>query len=792
MATSYTAFARHRLVNEANLQSQNISANTSVVVGALYLQSMDAYGAISAGAIGQARVTINGVNQYENANSTVSANQKKLLLAKQYTVGHDAAGKSSPAVSAQYYVNVTFAGVYYGTVSVGTWGMGALPTIPRHSSLNSIPTFQVPNGCSFSISRKSTFTHNLSFWVQNTSSPNLTNDSHWTWLMDVKNVATSGTFNFSTAQMKTIAARINQYNPGGGNISGKVKLWTNGVSGLSAQRTVSITSPAAATPNPSNLTLKAGNNLWVGYSNRHSNARFTYDIKVDCAGWSKTWTDLRDALSYPLTQTDVDNIQSRFTGSTSNGAIATITSKLDGQQYRTAYNKSFTVSVDSSLSSPQVNTTFTPTDTNSASVAITGSNQIMLQNVSTMRVTVPSSALTARGYGSLKTVEVSFGGVNKSLNYTSGNMIFDFGAVKNSSGSVTVKVTDSRGLSGSNSKEVTIYPFQYPVIDAIVQRQNNFESIINIAGTVSYTPSIPNNKYQVGSIYYQLNNGSRQMISSSSVTPGIINLTPISTILDTSITGTVKIIVVDSLGETTRSYSIGKGKPILFINSYKESVSIGNLTGTSYNGTLPGLLEFEAERYHSTGKTGIQMNNSDISGVKGIWFSTDTMNNSGEGLHFIRSGAEANVTSPDFYDYLYMRDGGVYVNSDTNPIFTVSDDGKNMMYGSGWLWLGGNWPNPNQTITPAKKLSECRNGWMLMWAKYDSGTTYDTDIVFTPVHKGSLKNGTQWRRFLISSNADTIGVKALHIYDNYLVGARDNSSSALNNSKIVLRAVFEF
>ena len=122
MATSgekYTAFARHRLNCRWSINRQDIAGNYTIVTGFLYLQSMDGYGAISASAVGQAQVTINGQKQTENATSQLSAHQNKLLLAKDYRVGHNNDGSKTTTVSGSYFVNVTFAGVYYGTISVG-------------------------------------------------------------------------------------------------------------------------------------------------------------------------------------------------------------------------------------------------------------------------------------------------------------------------------------------------------------------------------------------------------------------------------------------------------------------------------------------------------------------------------------------------------------------------------------------------------------------------------------------------------------------------------------------------
>ena len=43
------------------------------------------------------------------------------------------------------------------------------------------------------------------------------------------------------------------------------------------------------------------------------------------------------------------------------------------------------------------------------------------------------------------------------------------------------------------------------------------------------------------------------------------------------------------------------------------------------------------------------------------------------------------------------------------------------------LWTGCHFVTNTQTITPSKKLSECRNGWILVWSDYDPDTSASTD-----------------------------------------------------------------
>ena len=93
----------------------------------------------------------------------MSAHQKKLLFAANWVVGHNTDGTKDFKVTCSYNVNVTFAGVYYGTT---VWeGFGTLNTIPRTSSVSVSPaTINFGEKTRIHINRASgSFTHTLTF-----------------------------------------------------------------------------------------------------------------------------------------------------------------------------------------------------------------------------------------------------------------------------------------------------------------------------------------------------------------------------------------------------------------------------------------------------------------------------------------------------------------------------------------------------------------------------------------------------------------------------------------------------
>lgn len=121
---------------------------------------------------------------------------------------------------------------------------------------------------------------------------------------------------------------------------------------------------------------------------------------------------------------------------------------------------------------------------------------------------------------------------------------------------------------------------------------------------------------------------------------------------------------------------------------------------------------------------------------------------------------------------------------------------------TGKLYMAGTDSTP-QTVTPSKKLSECRNGWLLLWSDYDpdTSTANDADFATTIIPKSNATGG-KWngKSFLcdipryIGSNVNDVDterriMKILYIYDNYIKGSPNNNKDDRND--VVLRAVYE-
>lgn len=115
------------------------------------------------------------------------------------------------------------------------------------------------------------------------------------------------------------------------------------------------------------------------------------------------------------------------------------------------------------------------------------------------------------------------------------------------------------------------------------------------------------------------------------------------------------------------------------------------------------------------------------------------------------------------------------------------------------LWTGTLFMNANQTVTPSKKLSQCKNGWILLWSDYDTANSAATngDVFATYVPKrcysGGNWSGHSWLFDIpieASASAESRCIKKMYIWDNRIVGNAINEANSRND--VVLRAVYEW
>ena len=211
-------------------------------------------------------------------------------------------------------------------------------------------------------------------------------------------------------------------------------------------------------------------------------------------------------------------------------------------------------------------------DTNSTITSITGNNQWIVRNKSTLQITLNS--LQALKGATLSSATVNINGNNYNFSGISGSSILsaslDIGTLNISSNiNATITLTDSRGFVSTYTKAITILDYQDPYSTITLARLNNFYTQCNLE--VDCTYSSLNNTNSIA-IQWQAKKISDSAYGSLTT---IQNNTATTINLDNAYQWNVKIITTDSLG-TSVNYVlfVDKGIPLFFVDKDKNSVGI--------------------------------------------------------------------------------------------------------------------------------------------------------------------------------------------------------------------------
>lgn len=107
------------------------------------------------------------------------------------------------------------------------------------------------------------------------------------------------------------------------------------------------------------------------------------------------------------------------------------------------------------------------------------------------------------------------------------------------------------------------------------------------------------------------------------------------------------------------------------------------------------------------------------------------------------------------------------------------------------LWRGYHHMTANETVRPSKPLSQCNNGWVIVWSDWDAGSQgQDWNFCYSYVPKNTPWNGGQNHTFPLTAGENLWAIKTLYIYDTYFKGNSTNRDGA--NDDVVIRAVLEY
>lgn len=206
-------------------------------------------------------------------------------------------------------------------------------------------------------------------------------------------------------------------------------------------------------------------------------------------------------------------------------------------------------------------------DSNSATVAITGDNQYIIRNNSTLKISVSNAQ--ALNSATLKTLTAVVNGNAYTGTLKGSTGVINVGVVNVSYDTeVTVKIVDSRGNVGQKKITVLVYDWSLPSAIIKLNRKSNYysESVLNV--NANYASIGGKNTV---TIRYRTKKVSDSSYGSYAT---IQNNTDTNFTADNEYEWNVQVEVSDRIGKTTYNLILPKGIPVAYVDIQKNSFGV--------------------------------------------------------------------------------------------------------------------------------------------------------------------------------------------------------------------------
>ena len=338
------------------------------------------------------------------------------------------------------------------------------------------------------------------------------------------------------------------------------------VSSIVAQGTINLNAiPRAATISKATNFNDTGNPT-ITYNNSAGNNVTSLKAGIFLDGFtavanyrdiSKTGT----SYTFNLTDTERNAIRAAMPNSNTMSLRFYVQTVLNGQTYLNYTTATVTI-VDG-------NPTFTAAykDTNSSIVAVTGDDQLIVQNKSTLQINVTNAS--AKKSATLTTATCVLNGTTYSGNISGSSYTFNIGVLDISSNSTAkVTVADSRG--NTSSTELTIQMIAYYAPSAIItaQRENNFYAATTVNVDAMYASVNGANTIQIKVRYKKTSDSTwSSYITFQDNVSQVISL-------NNDYAWDLQTVITDLYSTVTYNQVVGRGLPLVYFDRLNNSVGI--------------------------------------------------------------------------------------------------------------------------------------------------------------------------------------------------------------------------
>lgn len=324
-------------------------------------------------------------------------------------------------------------------------------------------------------------------------------------------------------------------------------------------------------------------NPTITYSNPAGNSVTTLQACISLTGStdnvkyrdiSKTGT----SYTFNLTESERNVLRQATPNSNTLNVIFYVKTVINGTTFYSTLNKQMTII--------NANPTFSNSyqDTKASTVAITGNNQLIIQNNSTLQINI--SNMTALKYAKLSTISVNVNGnvtsQNISTNQTTAT--FNIGTLNVSSNlTIPITLTDSRNNKTVKNLTVQVLSWSLPTAIIDLQRVSNFYTQTNMTVNADYSSLNGNNTI---TIQYQIKKVSDSTYGALTTIQDNVQTTFNA---DNNYSWNVKVILTDRIGTASYDLLLYKGIPLIYFDKGLSSVGINCFPQDQYSFEINGL-----------------------------------------------------------------------------------------------------------------------------------------------------------------------------------------------------------
>ena len=338
-------------------------------------------------------------------------------------------------------------------------------------------------------------------------------------------------------------------------------------------------------PRQANLTSAPNfndeENPTIGYSNPAGNSVSELSACISLTGSrddvpyrniSKTGT----SYTFELTEEERDTLR---TACTSNSLVVKffVRTKIGSSTYYSILDRTMSI-----INGNPTFSDFAYKDTNTSVVNVTGSDQVLVKGLSNLQVSIPSTnKMVAKKQATEKNYVCIIDTLNVSADYSDEDITISMGAVSSIGiNRLNVRAYDSRNNSELVYKDIMVYDYALPIINASITRTNNFEreSTLKISGTFSPLNINNVNKNTIEGVQYRYRQTGGTWSSWITVTPTIndnaFSCSDVVLSLDNTETFDFEIKTTDKLETNTLALTLDIGQAIFLISSNKKACYI--------------------------------------------------------------------------------------------------------------------------------------------------------------------------------------------------------------------------